>query len=231
MSDLVIKYFLELNSTFMWLVGFVVFLLPVLTFLMTNIFNSRTIKQRNLELLMTVYKSGKVTNCDKFVIEHIVSDIYKRTISFLVIEALLCSSSPIKSFELYERVKHYIKITPHKKAFRVKRKYPVIKIRGYRIGYWVSIYELLWYFLSATFSFILFFLCFRLFVSLSDSIIENIPVYILIFSIAIVGILFLAIAIHFLRIQGNILHVKQFLRLQLTNASRGTVNARRFESH
>ncbi|HGE6119704.1 TPA: hypothetical protein ACGG8E_003606, partial [Vibrio cholerae] len=78
MSDLVIKYFLELNSTFMWLVGFVVFLLPVLTFLMTNIFNSRTIKQRNLELLMTVYKSGKVTNCDKFVIEHIVSDIYKR---------------------------------------------------------------------------------------------------------------------------------------------------------
>ncbi len=55
--------------------------------------------------------------------------------------------------------------------------------------------------------------------------------FIIIAFMSMFAVFFFIIGMHFLNRCGNIRFLQEFLEMQLTNASRGTVNARRFQSH
>ena len=216
LSD-VVKYFKEIDPAFMWLFGLTIVVLPILRFVISHLTQKHTIKQKNLELLLSAYKTESMTKCDEFVIEHIISGIYKRQLSFPTIQALLSSRSPIDSFEIYKRVKNYVKMTNNKKSFRLKKKYGVIKICGYKLGYWVSVREFIYYFVSMMISFGLSVVAYNMALGLKGTLLENIPTLMVIVFISLIVVVLVGIGLHFLKVQGSIRSVKYFLRLQLTN--------------
>lgn len=203
----------------MWLFGLTIVILPILKFIINHLSQKHTIKQKNLELLLSAYKTEYMTKCDEFVIEHIISGIYRRHISFPIIQALLSSRSPIDSFETYKRVKYYIKLNNNSKPFRLKKKYNVINILGYKLGYWVSVREFFCYFISMMVSFALCILAYNMTLNLQEINLENIPTLMLILFVFLVAFFLMVLGLYFLKIQGNIRIVKRFLKLQSTHTT------------
>ncbi|EGR4403720.1 hypothetical protein DDM94_18040 [Vibrio cholerae] len=227
----IITYLVSIDSSLVWVAIIIVFISPLIKELLNLFVNKVSIDQKNLELLLSVSSRESNTYTDVFIIERVISSMYKLKIPICIINSLIQSKSPMRSFELYKRVKPYLKITKKRKPFRRKYKYPRLIIFKRTIWYWVSFQEMFFYFLAMFSSLILLMVNYYMLTNLKGSLTDMIPTFIIIVFMSMFAVFFFIIGMHFLNRCGNIRFLQEFLEMQLTNASRGTVNASRFQSH
>ncbi|EGR1699909.1 hypothetical protein D6A01_24055 [Vibrio parahaemolyticus] len=217
----------EISPLFKW-VFLIIALAPLLRVFVSHLTSKHTIRQKNLELLLSAYNSGKVNPCEKFVVENLISSFYKRSFSYPTIEALFKSNSPKRSFEIYRHVSRYVTLTEKKRPFHMKKKYATIRVFGFRLGYWVSVREFFYYVISSSTSMLIFGYVIRLLLNIPEGLEKRIILGLQVFILCLFAIVLLMLGYYFLKQQGKITEAKTFLKLQLTKRSRGILNARQF---
>ncbi|ENM2833202.1 hypothetical protein AB6Q85_003635 [Vibrio cholerae] len=116
----IITYLVSIDSSLVWVAIIIVFISPLIKELLNLFVNKVSIDQKNLELLLSVSSRESNTYTDVFIIERVISSMYKLKIPICIINSLMQSKSPMRSFELYKRVKPYLKITKKKKTIQKK---------------------------------------------------------------------------------------------------------------
>jgi len=214
----------ELSPLFKW-VFLIIALAPLLRIFVSHLTSKHTIRQKNLELLLSAYNNGKVNPCEKFVVENLISGFYKRSFTYPTIDALFKSTSPKRSFELYRHVAPYVVLTDRKRPFHMKKKYATVNLLGFRLGYWVSIREFFYYVMSSSTSVLMFGYSIKLLLNSPEGIEQQSILALQVFILCLFAIILLMLGVYFLKQQGNIREAKAFLKLQLTKRSRGILNA------
>jgi len=213
-----LKYLSEIHPSAFWGVAVFVILLPILKIALSHTSSKHTIKLKSLELLLSIYENKDQLNTQrKFIVEQLIYSIYKIRIDYSAIESLLNSKSPMRSFELYKRARHYIRVTENSKPLRRIKRYKSFKLFNITWFYMVTLIEGLIYLVTMSVSIFSLLLTGAIWVNLPSGLSGIILHVLFMLSSLVVSMVSGYVGIHYLKREGGIREVKELLKLQLTS--------------
>ncbi|RNE63493.1 hypothetical protein EEJ34_18615 [Vibrio cholerae] len=102
----IITYLVSIDSSLVWVAIIIVFISPLIKELLNLFVNKVSIDQKNLELLLSVSSRESNTYTDVFIIERVISSMYKLKIPICIINSLMQSKSPMRSLSYINELSH-----------------------------------------------------------------------------------------------------------------------------